>query len=391
MRSRIRLGTAGIPCLLILLLADCENPPVAPPVATTLVFAVQPAGATGGRPFTTQPVIRVVDADGAIVRSARAVVTIGLAVNPAGGTLGGTLTLTATGGVATFTDLALDKVGSGYTLAALAEGLAPASSAAFAVSPGAPRQLVFATQPGGAAGGTAFGTQPVAEVLDPGGNRAAGPSVSITAALGANPGGGQLSGTTTVTTTTGVASFADLSIDKVGDGYTLTVGATGLTGATSAPFAVSLGAPHHLTFTTQPGGATGGAPFATQPVVEVLDAGGNRAAGYAITIALGANPGGAALAGTRTVTSVDGLASFTDLSIDKAGGYTLIATLDSISSTSTPFDVAVGPAKGLRFVTQPQGGWDTGVPLDSQPSVEVVDAGGNRVTRAADTVFLSIG
>lgn len=151
--------------------------------------------------------------------------------------------------------------------------------------------------------------------------------------------------------------------------------------------------PAALVFSVEPAGVAGGVPFATQPAVRIQDADGHDITGgsYAVTIALGANPGGATLAGTLTVTSVDGLASFTGLWIDKAGsGYTLVASLDSISSTSTAFDVAVGPATALRFVAQPQGAWDTGAPFDSQPSVEVVDAGGNRVTTAADTVGLSI-
>ena len=61
----------------------------------------------------------------------------------------------------------------------------------------------------------------------------------------------------------------------------------------------------------------------------------------AVTLSLGANPGGATLSGTLTVNAHYGVASFNDLTIDKAGsGYTLTATADGFDSfTSNAFDV----------------------------------------------------
>src|SRR6266571_641399 len=49
---------------------------------------------------------------------------------------------------------------------------------------------------------------------------------------------GTLSGTRTVTAVNGVATFSDLSIDQVGNGYTLRVSAAGMAGAESAAFNV---------------------------------------------------------------------------------------------------------------------------------------------------------
>lgn len=61
----------------------------------------------------------------------------------------------------------------------------------------------------------------------------------------------------------------------------------------------------------------------------------------AVTLALGANPGGAKLSGTLTVNARDGVASFSDLAINRAGsGYTLTATAAGFNSvTSNAFDV----------------------------------------------------
>src|SRR5579864_2407913 len=57
-------------------------------------------------------------------------------------------------------------------------------------------------------------------------------SGTITLTVGANPGSGHLSGTTSQPATSGVATFADLSIDRVGQGYTLIAAATGMQGGT---------------------------------------------------------------------------------------------------------------------------------------------------------------
>jgi hypothetical protein len=66
---------------------------------------------------------------------------------------------------------------------------------------------------------------------------------SVTIAIGHNGGTlipGTLSGTKTVAVVNGVATLADLSIDQLGNGYTLIVTATGSTGAESAPFDIGV-------------------------------------------------------------------------------------------------------------------------------------------------------
>ncbi len=64
-------------------------------------------------------------------------------------------------------------------------------------------------------------------------------SGSVTIAIGKNGGlvvPGTLSGTKTMSVVNGVATFSDLSIDQLGNGYTLTVTTSGLRGAESNPF-----------------------------------------------------------------------------------------------------------------------------------------------------------
>jgi hypothetical protein len=66
---------------------------------------------------------------------------------------------------------------------------------------------------------------------------------SVTIAIGHNGGTlmpGTLSGTKTVAVVNGVATFGDLSIDQLGNGYTLVVTANGTTGTESAPFDIGV-------------------------------------------------------------------------------------------------------------------------------------------------------
>ena len=107
-------------------------------------------------------------------------------------------------------------------------------------SPAGASRLAFTVQPTNtAAGGTI--TPPV-EVTAYGafGNLATGFAGNVTLTIGSNPGGGTLNGTTTVTAAAGVASFAALSINNAGVGYTLVAGSGGaLTGATSGTFDIN--------------------------------------------------------------------------------------------------------------------------------------------------------
>lgn len=102
-----------------------------PPPATQLVFSVQPGTSVAGDAMA--PAVRVTarDALGRISSTFTGSVSVGLATNPGGATLGGSITARAVNGVATFYNLSLDRSGSGYVLAASTAGLSPATSAPF--------------------------------------------------------------------------------------------------------------------------------------------------------------------------------------------------------------------------------------------------------------------
>src|SRR5439155_1489956 len=151
---------------------------------------------------------------------------------------------------------------------------------------------------------------------------------NVTVTIGTNPAGGTVSGTTTVAAAGGVATLSDLSIDKSGTGYTLTARATGVSGATSAPFTITSGPATRLVFTVEPSTATAGAPITPALQITAQDASGNVVPDFTgnVTVAIGTNPAGGTLSGTTMVAAVGGVATLSDLRVDKSGsGYTLSA------------------------------------------------------------------
>jgi hypothetical protein len=367
---------------------------VTPAAAAALFFTVQPSDATAGAAISPAIQVTARDAFGNTASGFTGSVTVALATNPAGGTLSGTATVVAVAGVTTFSDLSLDKAGSGYTLGVSAPGLTGASSAAFAVSPAAAAQLIFTAQPSDATAGVEIAPAVEVTARDAFGNTATGFNGQVTIALGENPGGATLSGTTTVAAAGGIATFGGLSVDKAGAGYRLVATATGVTGDTSTTFAVAPASASQLAFTVQPSDATAGVAIAPAVEVTVRDAFGNTATDFAgnISLAIGNNPGGGALSGTASVAATAGVASFSDLSVDKAGsGYTIVASATGLTgATSGAFAITPAAAGELVFTVQP-GDVTAGVAI--APAVEVAarDAFGNVATGFTGSVTLVIG
>ena len=94
--------------------------------------------------------------------------------------------------------------------------------------------------------------------------------------------------------------------------------------------------PMHPFFIQQPANTVAGSTITPPVTVQILDTSDNPVnATFAVTITLGNNPSGATLSGTKTVSAVNGLATFNDLSIDKAGSYRLTASGQIFSATTT--------------------------------------------------------
>jgi hypothetical protein len=103
----------------------------------------QPAGTTVNTTITSSfdspgagPVkVEILDSSGQLVTNAKAAITIAITAtaNPGSGTLSGTTTVNASGGVASFSDLSINQPGMGYRLTATSQGMNPATSAHFTI------------------------------------------------------------------------------------------------------------------------------------------------------------------------------------------------------------------------------------------------------------------
>ncbi len=362
--------------------------------ATQLAFVQQPTDEASGTAISPAVTVHIRDAGGNLVTTSTQTVTVALGANPGGGTLSGTLSVAAVGGIATFSNLSIDKVGNGYTLAASAGGLTGATSSTFNIILGGATQLAFVQQPTDEASGTAISPAVTVHIRDAGGNLVTTSTQTVTVALGANPGGGTLSGTLSVAAVGGIATFSNLSIDKVGNGYTLAASAGGLTGATSSTFNIILGGATQLAFVQQPTDEASGTAISPAVTVHIRDAGGNlvTTSTQTVTVALGANPGGGTLSGTLSVAAVGGIATFSNLSIDKVGnGYTLAASAGGLTgATSSTFNIILGGATQLAFVQQPTDE-ASGTAISPAVTVHIRDAGGNLVTTSTQTVTVALG
>src|SRR5262249_10977850 len=139
--------------------------------ATKLAFVQQPTNANGGATITPAVAVDVEDALGNRVTNATNSITVAIGTNANNGTLGGTKTVAATSGLATFSTLDVDSAGTGYTLTASATGLTSATSGAFTISVGPPAKLGFRVQPTNTPGGATITPAVQVEVQDLGGNR----------------------------------------------------------------------------------------------------------------------------------------------------------------------------------------------------------------------------
>ncbi|MBW3583706.1 MAG: hypothetical protein KY455_11460 [Euryarchaeota archaeon] len=143
-------------------------------------------------------------------------------------------------------------------------------------------------------------------------------------------------------------------------------------------------------FTAHPQNAATGSSLGTI-TVEIRDTNGAKVstAAHEVTLAIGTDPNGGTLSGTKTVAAVSGVATFSGLSIGTAGnGYTLTASAPGLSgTTSNAFNVtsSVGPATKLGIQTQPSSTATAGTAFAQQPAILVQDADGNTVTTDSST------
>lgn len=364
--------------------------------ATHLIFLREPTATPANAAIAPTVQVAIADAYNNVVLTATDTVRIGLASNPGAATLGGALVAAATSGVATFSDLRLDRTGSAYSFVASHAALGTTTSSSFNVF-GVPSALAFAVQPSDVAVSQATNPALKVAVVDAQGNTVSNVApTTITLSIGTNAGGGAIAGTITATTQAGVATFGNVSISAGGNGYTLRASATGLTQATSSAFNVlAVGAPTKLGFIGQPQNRQAGSAFSPALQVAIQDASGTTVTVVSrqITVSLDTNPGSATLGGTLTVATVNGVAVLPGLSLDRVGvAYRLRATADGAplsAAVSTSFNITPAPASKLQFLVHPSNAL-VGSVIAPPVQVAIQDAFGNTVASASNAVSLAI-
>jgi hypothetical protein len=310
---------------------------VNPDAASGLAFTTQPSNTAANAPITPAVVVEIRDQYGNRVNSSANVV-MAIGTNPASGTLSGTLTQAAAGGIATFSNLAINNAGAGYTLVASSSGVSNATSSAFTVTPTAPSaslSTVGANPTSFAAGGSSTIT---VTVKDGQGNAMSGVTVTLSSTVGGDvitQPASATNGSGVTTGTVGATSAGSRAITAVAGGVTLNQ---------QPSVTVSAGAPNASTSTVgaNPTTITAGSGSSTITVT-VRDQYGNPVSGS--TVALFASGTGNTLTGGGT-TSTSGVATGT-LSSTVAEVKTVSATAGGTSITQTANVTVTAPSAGI--------------------------------------------
>lgn len=295
-----------------------SNVTVTPRPAVKVAFIQQPQDGEAGE--ILDPVkVAVQDETGATVAGATNEVTISLEDNPGDATLTGDLTVNAVAGVATFSDLKLNRPATGYRLRATSGSLTEAVSTDFAIDPGPPASMVFDTRPSEfACSGDPLAQQPVLQLMDSEGNQATTAGVEVTAQVSA---GATLGGTTKVQSNAdGVVEFTNLSVTGVGI-FELHFTAQGL-GELSAPVTVILCADALEIAGDQPLLAVSGIALVPPFQIQLLDRQGEPVGIPDVPVTAAIASGSGTVGGNVAVpTDAFGRAVFANLHVNGTGAH----------------------------------------------------------------------
>ena len=301
---------------------------ITPRAAALAVVAGGAQTAPAGAALSDSVRVRLIATDGAAMSG----VSLALSVTTGGGSIStATLTTDANGhGAFAWT------LGSLVGAQSVTVSTAGVANLVVTVSAAAPplvaTQLVI-TQPVNALQVVGANTTPAlrVEARDAAGVPVPAFTDSVTIALGVNPSGAALGGTVRVAAVAGVATFNAWSVSAVGSGYTVIASATGLSGATTAPFDVGSGGAALITVL---GGAaqTGyvSQPLAAAVMVRVTNALAVPVPGASVTFAV--SGGGGSLTGANAVTNAAGEATLGSWTLGATpGANTITASVDGVT------------------------------------------------------------
>lgn len=370
--------------------------------AASLAFSTQPGSAVAGSPFLTQPVIRILDANGTLVSAgpdSEATVSLELAMtSPSSGTIRGAISVTAVAGIATFSDLSMQEAGTKIINAtksdtsSLPKGSAAisANSAQFIISPDAvsadKSSITISPDPNANGPLVADGILEYTATITLK-DKFNNPIPGITPSFGSTVTGDTITKPTAKTDDKGQSTgkIQTTIADKARNLFIKSP--AGLTTDTvNAPFINGPAA--KLGFITQPANAGAGVAMANMTVA-IQDTFGNTVLEGAsstadVSMAISANVNNATLSGTTTVKADAGIATFTDLSINKIGsGYKLLANSGTFTPAySNTFNITAGSPYKIKVTgaTSVLSGVCSGA-----LTIQLQDSGNNPATAIVNT------
>ncbi|RLN57004.1 hypothetical protein BBJ28_00017668, partial [Nothophytophthora sp. Chile5] len=378
-------------------------------LAKQLTVLVQPLTSTAGEPLALQPVVALTDDSGNILTTeSSGSVSVSIGNNPSRFAvllpLGNSFAFV--NGIARCSGLFINGADVGYTLmlSSFYHGVRTETSA-FDVAVGPRFRLAIAADISTAYGGTPFLPQPTAAIVDKGGNLVAATNEgTVRLEIEVNPSGGLLlpAAILNVSIVSGTGRFRGLFIDVAGSPYklryTTDLKLAGGSTVVTNPFTVAAGECNQLVLLGTPGETKGGKAFGTQPVLKLIDSGGNTLGADSsslIRVSIASNPSRGTLTPSDALSAFvhNGVAVFRSLKIDKAGNaYSLRFTMYSkvpgknewqksgIERISPSFDVLMGLPVSLLLQSNLSNGVLDGQPNAGQPIVALLDSGGNVVS-----------
>ena len=255
--------------------------------------------------------------------------------------------------------------------------------------------LAVTTEPAGAVSGLAFVTQPVLELYDSTNSNAVDTAV-VTATI--KSGSGTLVGTTTATAAAGIVTFSNLGILGTG-AHVLRFTSSGSTSLTtdSEEFTVDPTvdtAAKVVVTSTTPLTPITGQVLRPAPVVERVDGAQAPAlvpADPQQLVTASVISGGGTLVGTTSVTTVGGIATFSDLAIVGTPGTTHVVRYEIVGLTTATQTITLSASAGATkaVVTRAASGGTNGLAFGVQPQITRADVSGVAVTGNPQSVVVA--
>ncbi|MFM5967701.1 MAG: beta strand repeat-containing protein, partial [Micrococcales bacterium] len=382
--------------------------------AVAIVVTQQPSTVQTRATMTPAPTVSLRDAQNNVVTADSSSTVTAQLLDSTGATVGVEgAPVTAASGVVTFSNLAYQALpADGYRLRfKLVSNGATATSSAFTINPGNATELRITTQPASfdlslnqTKTGELLAVQPIVALYDQDGNLVTTTNTgSATVSIATGAGGSLAEGSTTANFVGGVATFSGVKLTATPTvAYKLKFVSGALTSVNSNDLVVTHNVADHLAVQQGFAGGRAGVGFTTPAKVRILDRYGNlvnTGSQSSTVIRTAVSTGGSLMGGTQ-VPAVAGEATFSSLIL---GGSTASSYAITFSTTNSAITVAQQTGISLTFgygdhialSTQPatvvgQNQSASGSDLLTQPVVRVLDAYGNLVTDATDTITASI-